>query len=54
MPLLNKEFPLNVHLLTLEPWDNKGRLLVRVEHIFAVGEDETYSKSATIALKVHF
>lgn len=49
--LLSRDFPPNVHLLTLEPWDIQGRLLVRLEHIFAVGEDDVYSKSATINLK---
>lgn len=54
MSLLNRELPANVNLLTLEPWDDQGRLLVRLEHIYGIGEDETFSKPVTVSLKVLF
>lgn len=50
--LLNRDLPPNVNLLTLEPWDDQGRILVRFEHFFGVGEDETFSQPASISLKV--
>lgn len=36
--------------MTLEQWD-KDSILVRFEHIFEYGEDETYSTEATFNLK---
>jgi hypothetical protein len=50
--LLNRDLPPNVNLLTLEPWDDQGRILVRFEHFFGVGEDEQFSQPASISLKV--
>lgn len=38
--------PENVHLLTLEPW-KPNQILVRFEHILALGEDEQLAKPAT-------
>lgn len=51
MSLVNRALPPNINLLTLEPWDGH-RLLVRFEHFYGVGEDDTYSKPVTISLKV--
>ena len=39
--------PINVHLLTLEPW-SRNQLLVRLAHQFAVDEDPVYSQDATV------
>ena len=52
MALLNRPLPPTVNLLTLEPWDDEGRILVRFEHFFAVGEDERFSQPVNISLKV--
>lgn len=52
MSFVNRALPPNVHLLTLEPWDDEGRFLVRFEHIYGVGEDQVYSKPVSISLKV--
>lgn len=49
---MNGALPANINLLTLEPWDAEGRLLVRLEHVYAIGEDDTYSKPVTVSLKV--
>lgn len=38
--------PENIHLLTLEPW-KPDQILVRFEHILAVGEDEQLAKPVT-------
>ncbi|XP_012143157.2 lysosomal alpha-mannosidase II isoform X2 [Megachile rotundata] len=47
---LAKGLPPNVHILTLEPWkDNK--VLLRLEHIFEVGETETLSKPVEVNLQ---
>lgn len=50
--LLSRSLPANINLLTLEPWDDAGRLLLRLEHFYAVGEDESYSRPVTVSLKV--
>lgn len=42
--------PLNINLLTFEPWKDKS-ILVRFEHILAEGEDSEYSKPVTFNLK---
>ena len=41
--------PINVHLLTLEPWSH-NQLLVRLAHQFAVDEDPLYSQDAIVDL----
>ncbi|XP_072039300.1 lysosomal alpha-mannosidase-like [Amphiura filiformis] len=48
--LLMKDLPVNVHLLTLELWDD-NTALIRLEHQFAKGEDADLSKNATVSLK---
>uniref|UniRef100_A0AAG5DR66 Alpha-mannosidase n=1 Tax=Anopheles atroparvus TaxID=41427 RepID=A0AAG5DR66_ANOAO len=40
---LSLSLPLNVHLLTFEPWKDNS-LLVRFEHLLEKGEDPLYSK----------
>ena len=46
---LNRSLPANVHLLTFE---NFGKsVLLRLEHQFAVGEDDELSKAVTVQLK---
>lgn len=42
--------PLNVHLLTLEPWKS-GVLLMRFEHILEKDEDPIYSQETSFNLK---
>ena len=54
----NKEFsalssplPLNVHLLTLEPWGPSGSdVLLRLEHYFEKGEDAVFSLPVKVDL----
>lgn len=48
--LINRSLPDNVHLLTLEPWD-QGRILMRLEHFYAVGEDSLLAKPVTVSIK---
>ena len=47
------ELPQNVHLLTLQVW-NSTTTLVRLEHIFDEGEDETLSQPAQVDLNEIF
>ncbi|XP_017767636.1 PREDICTED: lysosomal alpha-mannosidase-like isoform X2 [Eufriesea mexicana] len=47
---LTKLLPSNIHILTLEPWKN-GTVLLRLEHIFEVGESETLSKPVEINIQ---
>ena len=42
----------NVHILTLEPWRD-GTQLLRLEHVYDVGEHPILSNPATIILDVH-
>ncbi|XP_060520801.1 lysosomal alpha-mannosidase-like [Cylas formicarius] len=42
--------PLNVHVLTLEPWSDSS-LLLRLEHTFAQDEDPQFSQAVTVRLK---
>ena len=46
---LSRSLPPNVHLLTLEKFDKF--LLLRIEHQFAVGEDDEFSRAVTVQLK---
>ncbi|XP_028398027.1 lysosomal alpha-mannosidase-like [Dendronephthya gigantea] len=46
---LSRSLPPNVHLLTLEKFDKS--LLLRLEHQFAVGEDDELSKAVTVQLR---
>jgi lysosomal alpha-mannosidase len=46
---LSRSLPANVHLLTFERFGNS--VLLRLEHQFAVGEDEELSKPVTVQLK---
>jgi lysosomal alpha-mannosidase len=41
----------NVHILTLEPW-NENTLLLRLEHIMEKDEDENLSQETTVDLSV--
>ncbi|XP_012260438.2 lysosomal alpha-mannosidase isoform X2 [Athalia rosae] len=45
-----KELPSNVRILTLEPWKD-GHLLLRLEHIFEVGEDTRFSHPVEVNIK---
>ncbi|XP_046834727.1 lysosomal alpha-mannosidase isoform X1 [Vespa crabro] len=47
---LSKNLPPNVNILTLEPWKN-GTILLRLEHIFEVGESNVYSVPVDINIK---
>ena len=49
--MLNKALPDNVHLLTLELW-NETTALIRLEHQFEKMEDQDLSKNVTVNLKV--
>ena len=49
MRMLNEGLPLNVNLLTLDPRPD-GKYLLRLEHIYDVGEDEELSKPVMINL----
>jgi len=50
---LNKTLPPNVHILTLEPW--KGdTILLRLEHLFEVGEAQQMSQPVEINIQVNF
>lgn len=48
--MLSRPLPPNVHLLTLETI-NTTQILLRLAHIFAVGESEEWSTPATVDLK---
>nr|CAH0110923.1 unnamed protein product [Daphnia galeata] len=48
--LINRELPENVNLLTLENRSD-GSYLIRLEHIYDVGEDNVLSKPVTVSLK---
>ncbi|XP_031833177.1 lysosomal alpha-mannosidase II isoform X1 [Nomia melanderi] len=47
---LAKALPRNVHILTLEPW-TYNIILLRLEHIFEVGESETLSQPVEVNLR---
>ncbi len=48
---LKQALPNNLHLLTLEQWDN-STTLVRLDHTFQNGEDAAMSQPATVNLQV--
>ena len=50
---LAQALPANVHLLTLERWQ-PGQVLLRLQHLFAVGEHPTWSQPATVDLSKLF
>lgn len=43
---LSLSLPLNIHLLTFEPWKDDS-ILIRFEHILANAEDDIYSQAVT-------
>ncbi|XP_067938019.1 lysosomal alpha-mannosidase-like [Watersipora subatra] len=47
---LKQALPDNVHLLTLEPLENK-KFLLRLEHFYSAGEDKELSNNVTVSLK---
>ncbi|XP_011872614.1 PREDICTED: lysosomal alpha-mannosidase isoform X2 [Vollenhovia emeryi] len=47
---LNKALPPNVHILTLEPWKD-GTILLRLEHLFEVGEAQQMSQPVEINIQ---
>jgi len=47
---LKRKLPPNIHLLSLEPYD-ENYVLVRLEHFFEINEDQQYSKSRKINLE---
>lgn len=47
---LNRKLPMNINLLTVEPWDD-DRILLRLEHFFEVNEDPKYSRPRRVALR---
>ncbi|XP_017796881.1 PREDICTED: lysosomal alpha-mannosidase-like [Habropoda laboriosa] len=47
---LAKSLPPNVHILTLEPWKD-NTVLLRLEHIFEVGETVSYSKPTEVNIQ---
>lgn len=48
--VMKKPLPQNVNILTLEPWAG-GTILLRLEHLFEVGECNMMSKPVEINLK---
>jgi len=50
---LSSPLPQNVHLLTVKPLTN-GQVLIRLHHIYAVGEDSVLSKPASVNLSTLF
>ncbi|KAJ8919726.1 hypothetical protein NQ315_006254 [Exocentrus adspersus] len=51
LSFLNKELPPNIHLLTLESWNDTNSFLIRLEHILEEGEDPNLSKEVTVDLQ---
>lgn len=50
---LNKALPPNVHILTLEPWKD-DTILLRLEHLFEVGEAQQMSQPVEVNIQVSF
>ncbi|XP_055550779.1 lysosomal alpha-mannosidase-like [Wyeomyia smithii] len=51
---LSESLPMNVNLLTFEPWKQPYTYLVRFEHLLEKNEDPLYSSQVTINLKTLF
>jgi hypothetical protein len=49
---LKQPLPSNVHLLSLEQWSDNMTTLIRLEHPFQNGEDQTLSTPVTVNLQV--
>ena len=47
---INHLMPKNIHLLTLEPWDN-NYVLIRLEHFYEINEDSEFSTSTDVSLR---
>ncbi|XP_032680589.1 lysosomal alpha-mannosidase isoform X2 [Odontomachus brunneus] len=47
---LKKSLPPNVHILTLEPWKD-GTILLRLEHLFEVGEAQQMSQPVEVNIQ---
>ncbi|XP_012222573.1 lysosomal alpha-mannosidase isoform X2 [Linepithema humile] len=47
---LTKALPRNVHILTLEPWKD-GTILLRLEHLFEVGEAQQLSQPVEVNIQ---
>ncbi|XP_015589369.1 lysosomal alpha-mannosidase isoform X1 [Cephus cinctus] len=47
---ISKAIPANIHILTLEPWKSNS-ILLRLEHIFEIGEDPRYSQPTEINIQ---
>jgi len=48
---LKESLPVNVHLLTVEPW-KEGSVLLRLEHIMEANEDSVLSLPVEVAYEV--
>jgi len=52
LELLSRPLPENVKLLTFEPRpEHKGQYILRLEHIYDVGEHDIFSSPAEVSLK---
>ncbi|XP_025017360.1 lysosomal alpha-mannosidase isoform X2 [Tetranychus urticae] len=47
---LHRKLPINIHLLSLERWDD-NKLLIRLEHFFEVNEDLKFSRPRRVSLR---
>lgn len=47
---INKMLPKNIHILTLEPWDNHF-ILLRLEHFYEINEDSEQSTPTDVSLR---
>lgn len=44
-----EQLPVNIHLLSLEQWD-ESRILIRLEHFYEINEDFKYSRETEVKL----
>lgn len=44
-----ERLPVNIHLLSLEQWDEK-QILIRLEHFYEINEDFKYSRETQVKL----